>query len=197
MKSSVIAAIFAVLTTSAANASTVYDFSYTFSSPDVTSSAVDTVTGSFTADLTGIYFNNVSNIQVNINGTPFTASSLVATAWNTSTGQYDSTISPVISTVAADNNFGFADVNLADSSLTPASVFTYVNDASNLAAQSWTGSSLITAFDTTNSASPYVFDNPANTSWTVSAAVPVPGSLGLMVSGLCLLAAAGRRRLSA
>ena len=184
------AAILAALTTGAANADTTFDYSYTFSSGDVFSGSLQ---GNL--DPTGTYITNISNVQAFLDGVQFlndtATGSLDVVAWNTTTESWDDSITPVVSTNAALNNFAFADTDLAVNTLW-SNGFLFVNDA-NLGGQTVFGVNSNITDGNGNALS--AIDSPAGT-WSITA-VPVPASLPLMISGLGLLAAAARRRLQA
>ena len=181
----------AVLVSGSANATTQFDFSYTFSSGD-------TITGYLfgNVDTTGNYIQSISNVSVNFDGTQFlndtSTSALDLVAWNTTTGAWDNTIAPIVSFTASLNNFGFADVNLATNT-SYSNVFSFANDATNF------GGQVVSATNVNTTPNSIAVDGTAygtSGTWSI-AAVPVPTSLPLMLSGLGMLAVAARRRLQA
>ena len=100
------AAICAVMTTGVASANAPeqdFAFSYTFSSGDIING---TFLGNF--DATGTNVVNITNVNASLDGVQFlndaAISSLDVTAWNTSTGTWDNTIAPVVST-KGDRNY--------------------------------------------------------------------------------------------
>lgn len=180
MKNLLIAVAFvAVFTFGSANATNVeYNFSYHFGNGS-------TITGSFlaNANANGI-FSNISHIQASLDGNQFlddaTSHSLIAVGWNTTTGSWDSLLTPVISVHADLNNFIFADTNAANNPDTT-NYFEFVNDPIN---GQVVGASDNNVLDSNNNPLS-AFDSPAS-SWSVSA-VPEPNELLLMVLGLPML----------
>ncbi len=188
------AVLLATLTTGTANADN-FDFSYTFTSQDPLTpsySSVDSITGSFsgTLDPATTLISNISAIQVSFDGVALIGP-LTAIGWNTTTSSYDDTIAPVVSANAALNNFAFADIDLAVNTGWM-NGFVFINDPfygqNVLAYDGYIQDS--TGIQLSN------LDFPANSSWTVVTAVPVPAALPMMLSGLGLLAAIARRRLN-
>ncbi|MGD0958256.1 MAG: VPLPA-CTERM sorting domain-containing protein [Methylomonas sp.] len=186
------AAVLAVLTSGAAQANEQFDFSYIFSSGDV-------ITGSMWGNLdpTGLYIQNITNVQAFLDGVQFlndiSTGSLDATAWNTTTGTWDDTIAPVVSTNASLNNFAFGDTDVASNPSGVSNYFFFINDP--------TQGQQVFAVNTNNLDSngnaQSAFDSPAATgAWTITA-VPLPATLPMLTSGLAILGLAARRRAKA
>src|SRR5258705_7744519 len=97
------AACVALLASVSAQAET-FDFSYTFGDGPV-------VTGSLQGTLVGDAVQNISNVQVALNGTAFTGTLNVA-GWDSGTALFDSPA--IVSTDASKNNFVFADADAAN-----------------------------------------------------------------------------------
>jgi hypothetical protein len=176
------AALLAGFATGAANADqTTFDFTYNFTDGEM-------VTGSFQGLQNGNLINNVDNIEIAFNGVQFIGP-LVVAGWNPTTLNWDS--APVVSTVATMNNFVFADADFSTviGQNSWSNEFYFTNDATYGTQVSAVNLNALT----NNAATDYALGT-----WTVTAvaAVPVPAALPLMVSGLGVLLAAGRRRLS-
>jgi hypothetical protein len=163
-----------------------YAFSYTFSSGDV-------ITGSFTGDLntTTTLFSNVANVYAALDGVPFVNDAVIGSldivAWNSSTQSWDDTLTPQISTNAGLNNFSIADNDPAKN-VNTTNYFQFINDANNgqeVLADNNNGSPVF-ALDTNS-------NGAVNSAWTVTA-VPEPGLLSMLVSGLGFLATKAHRR---
>lgn len=169
------AAVAAILASGIASAASTFDFSYTFGDSS-------TVTGSLLGDLNGLFINNVSNVQVSLNGTAFSGP-LYASAWNTAIGNWDNTIAPVVSTNAALNNFIFADTNVP-TDFGASNYLYFINDPTQ--GQQVFGDNLNTG--------DIAFDGPASATWSIAAApVPLPASLSMLISGLGLFGVMMRR----
>lgn len=189
------AAICAVMTTGVASANAPeqdFAFSYTFSSGDIING---TFLGNF--DATGTNVVNITNVNASLDGVQFlndaAISSLDVTAWNTSTGTWDNTIAPVVSTNASLNNFAFGDTNVASNPSGVSNYFYFINDPNQ--------GQQVFAVNTNNLDSngnaQSAYDSPATVAnWTLTA-VPLPTSLPMMISGLAMLGAAARRRVKA
>ncbi|HUO44341.1 MAG TPA: FxDxF family PEP-CTERM protein [Burkholderiales bacterium] len=177
LKTAAVAAL--MFTSLAANADN-FNFSYIFGDSQV-------VTGSFSGNLVGSFINDISNIQVSLNGTPFLtdgSGSLYAAGWDPVALNYDS--APVVSTDASLNNFIFADSNVP-TDFGASNYFTFTNDS--------TYGSLAFAVNTNTGG--IALDNPTNGSWSVTvAAVPEPESYAMLMAGLGLVGVIARRRRS-
>jgi PEP-CTERM motif len=163
----------------AANAGN-FNFSYTFGDNQ-------TVTGSLSGTLVGSFINSISNIQVALNGVQFStdsSGSLYSAAWNPATLNWDSTPA-VVSTNAALNNFIFADSNVP-TDFGASNYFMFTNDPTN--------GSLAFANNTNNGG--IALDSPTNSSWSLTAAAPVPEpeSYAMLIAGLGLISVVARRR---
>jgi hypothetical protein len=167
----------------AANATT-YDFSYTFGDQQQ-------VTGSLIGNMVGSFIENITNVQVALNGVQFstdTTGSLYALAWNPTTLNWASTPA-VVSTNAALNNFIFQDVN-DPSGNGVSNYFAITNDATNGAvAFAVNTNNGAVAIDGTSYGQPAV--NASN--WSV-VAVPEPGEWALMLLGFGLTGVLARCR---
>jgi len=170
------AALVAALSSCAANAST-FDFSYVFGDGQ-------SLNGSLSGDLNGAFITNISDVQVSFNGASFSSTPLFAAAWNTNTHAWDNTIPAIVSTNALLNNFMFADTNVPTDFGTSA-YFYFVNDPASPGDQV-----LANNLNTGDIA----LDDLPNGSWSITAApVPLPAALPLLLSGLGLFGALGRR----
>lgn len=186
MKAAALAALFAA---GQAHASPMqqFDFTYTFTSGDV-------FTGSFfgTVDGTDTNVTNISNVTAFFDGTALLADSstgyLDVSAWNSTTQTWDDSVTAVVSFNAANNNFLFADADVANSGI-PSNYFYFINDATQGQQAFAVNTNVLDAGGNAQSA----YDMPATGSWSL-AAVPVPGAMPLLLSGLGVVAAAARRR---
>ncbi|HEY4213302.1 MAG TPA: PEP-CTERM sorting domain-containing protein [Steroidobacteraceae bacterium] len=180
------AVIAAALGASAAASATTFDFSYSF-----TDGLHQQITGSLEGTLNGTTISDISDIQLALNGTAFSggAGPLQLVAWNSTTGAYDDAAAATISTIGSQNNFGIADVDMADLSQAAAYYFTLVNDplhgpfavGSNFLVSDGSGSTALAVDDATGT-------------WKVTP-VPLPAAFPLLLSGLGLFGF-GRRRLA-
>ncbi|MES1195846.1 MAG: PEP-CTERM sorting domain-containing protein [Steroidobacter sp.] len=174
LKAAALCAMFASYNASASS----FDFSYLFG--DGTS-----LTGTLSGDLNGSLVTNISNVHVFLNGTEFSGGSLFAAAWNTTTHDWDNTIPAVVSTNAALNNFIFADADVP-TDFGVSNYFYFVNDPASPGNQ---------VFANNLNTGDIALDDTPNGSWSLTAVpTPIPAALPLLISGIGLLGAAGRRR---
>ncbi len=176
------AALLATFATGAANADqTTFDFSYTFTDGEL-------VAGSFQGVQNGTLINNVENVEVTFNGLAFTGPLIVA-GWNPTTLNWDST--PVVSTVAANNNFIFADTDFStvNGQNSFSNEFYFTNDPTYGIQVSAVNLNALT----NNADTDFALGTWNVAAVQVPATIPVPAGLPLMVSGLGVLLAAGRR----
>ncbi len=148
------AALIAAVSGGAAHADT-FDFSYTFADGLA-------LTGSLNGTLNGTLVNNVSNVSVAFNGTAFSGP-LFGGTFNTLSGNFDFSSGPVVSTVASQNNFVFADSTDVVNGVGLTNEFYFVNGASPSAIGP-TNQEVFVANSKvlTNNAD---FDNPAAGTW--------------------------------
>ena len=180
MKKLMLAAACAVAFSSAATQAATIDFSYTFTDSTV-------ISGSLSGDLLGGVVQNISNLQVALNGVAFNGPLLLG-AWDAANGAFDTLVAPVISTTAALNNFVITDGSPPLG--TNATNFFYMTSSPDFLAFP-SPAVFGTLVDGTAA-----FDDLPNGSWQVQA-VPLPAGLLLFSSGLGLLGALKRRRAAA
>ena len=149
--------------------------SYTFASGD-------TLVGTVQGTLNGGFIDNLSNIRLAYDGDVF-GGTLTASAWDPVNSQIDASSAARLSADASLNEFVITGS-------TGDYEFLFVNNDAAV------GSAVFAADDllTTNNAA---FEAPIQGSWNITAAVPEPASLGLLVAGLAIVGAAARRRRAA
>lgn len=170
------AVLLATLTALAANATT-YGFSYTFDDSNV-------VTGSMSGTLVGDYLQNISDVHVKLNGTDFSGANLSIAAFNTATHDWDNGVGARVSTKAALNEFIIADANVPmDNAVS--NYFYFINDPAMFGRE---------VFAVNYNTGAFALDNPANASWQLTAVVPEPASVAMLLGGLALIGVVRRRR---
>ncbi len=162
----------------------VYDFSYSFDNINTGNGNPVVVTGSLSGNLVGNLIQNISNIQVAINGTAFNGP-LIAEAFNNTTSNWDTTITPVVSTDATLNNFIFADADAANNPAAVTNLLSFANG--NVFA--------INSNTTDANLNPIQgYEAAVATKWSLTAAVPEPETYAMLMAGLALVSAVARRR---
>lgn len=182
-------AILACMTGGTANASQVFDFSYTFSDGQ---SLSGTLTGTEVAGGPGGAFSvsNISNISLAFDGNQFGGtlsagtfnSAVPAAPWNFTAN------AAVVSTNASANNFIIAD-STDPAGNNVSNYFYFVNGTT----PSGSGTSEVLAFNTNTGE--IGVDNPAAGTWSLTTApVPLPAGLPLLGSALGFFGLGARRR---
>ena len=164
----------------AAQADSVFDFSYTFADGLV-------LKGSLDGTQSGQFVTNVSNVNINFNGTAFSGTLLGGT-FDQTAGSFDFTKAPVVSFNASQNNFIFSD---ATDPAAASNFFYFVNGTtpSGLSNQELSVANIHVILNNAD------FDSPGAGTWSMTP-VPLPAALPLLLSGLGLLGL-NRRRLQA
>ena len=164
---------------------TTFDFSYTFDPNNTGNGLPVTISGSFDGTEIGNLISNISNAVVSINGNAFSGPIMVEAA--DASGNWSSTVAPVISTDVGQTNFIFADADVANN---PAGVSNYFYIT--------TGQAGGVNFNVTDAGGNPLsgFETASNASWTVTAAaaVPEPSTYAMLAAGLGLIGLVSLRR---
>ena len=186
-----IVAILVCMAAGGANASQVFDFSYTFTDGQ---SLLGTLTGTEVAGAGGAFsVSNISSASITFDGNAFSGT-LSAGTFNSATPSAPwnfATNAAVISTNASANNFIVADsTDSAGNNVT--NYFYFVNGPT----PSGSCTSEVLAYNTNTG--DIDFDNPAGGVWSLSAVpVPLPAGLPLLGSAIGILGLGALRRRAA
>ena len=185
----------------AANATT-FDFSYTFDPTNVANDVTNAgetllVTGSFSATANGAVMSNISNVQLAFNGIAFNGPLLMEGL--DSTGNFSSTAVASLSGDVTQTNFVIADADVSTGAGLN-NVSNYFEISNSPAAITTGGQVFGINYNVTDANGNFVAGSDltaTQSKWTfsaVTAAVPEPESIAMLLAGLGLVGAAVRRR---